>query len=224
MSEPKTERVAIVLTKGFVPEKTQREIADALGKNTDFIDERTMEPPDAGGMQRIQAAAYGLRAGQFDRVVVLGGMPDDKNTPVEQGHAERLKWHAGNRADKIEVLPRDKESLETIGDLRQALEKLKGSDVTIISNERHLFPRGLLLLAALRRSDIKLRSAESLLKELSKGLENDYGKIPVNSEYSGLKVWSYELIASAITTLDLVSGEKQWGTNLIKKIASRTRK
>lgn len=117
--------------------------------------------PNLMGRFRGAMAAYALKQGWVDRLVVSGGAPDSNGIPVEVGLANYIKGIVENPnfagisrpglSGKVEVLPRKNETFETIMDIREAWRELKSqtsaSNLVFLSNSFHLYPRTLLIKA-----------------------------------------------------------------------------
>lgn len=238
MVNPSTERVGILLTNGFIDKEKLAEAAaelNASGVHVKLNPKREFAPVNSIGMERVIAAHIALRHGIVDRIVVLGGMPDDMGVPVEDSHAERLRFYARSEnpaldlSDRVEVLPRETETLETKTDLEIALQELKkrGLDqsIYIISDQAHLVPRTGLIKRLLGYPQAKLLLTEAMHKLAAKKVQERTGiKIPVHSEYGGLKtLLTYELPATLLQALDLIPGANNLGTRIIQEKAHKAR-
>ncbi len=210
-----SEKVGILLTAGYI--KSQE------------TSEKPYDHPNACGIERISAASFAIKRGFVDKVVVVGGMPDSKQIPVEVGHEKKLLWYVGdNLAEKVTVLPREKLTAETMGDLRQATHTLKNigldNKLTIISDRAHLYPRTVLAMWLLGYRRAKYLSVESLLGQLSYEIELKTGiTIPVVTGYGGLKITlARELPLSLILATDLLPGG-ELGSQFLEKKAIKDR-
>jgi len=135
--------------------------------------------PNLMGRFRGAMAAYALKTGIIDKLIVVGGMPDNRGLSVEEGLARYVRrivsnpYFAGANkpelVDQIFVLPRVNPTFETIMDTREARANLPdhstGENVFMISNDFHLHPRIGLICLLEGFPKAKLLSAEDIFKK-----------------------------------------------------------
>ncbi|MCL4353635.1 hypothetical protein M1615_04205 [Patescibacteria group bacterium] len=191
-----------------------------------------LRPPNLEGRFRCLAASTALRRSDLDRVIVTGGMTDKDGVPLEDGYARYMRdlllRDKPNLAERVEVLPRDRETCDTIEDIREALRGLRQTDadpsVTFISSRHHLYPRTAIITLLLGVSDAHFQSAESIFNQEFQG-KKDTKRIlqrvyPLPHQVKG---WAINLAIATVLLVDFLPGNLHLGSRLVTWEAKRQR-
>lgn len=212
------ERIGILLTRGCISET-----ASPAGMPC---------PPDAEGMQNVQAASYALKHGIVDRVIVVGKLGDAHGQPLEEGHAIALRSYLepAGLEDRVEIIPSPDESKHTLADLRWVMADLKRHErdqrITVISCAGQLSPKTKMAMRILGYPHAQFLSAEFLMADLSQRVQaGPYATdepVPVSQFHTGKMVEFYEDVFTAVSLLDMLPGNINLGTRILDLLAGQS--
>lgn len=203
-------------------------LVGGVEENSPEEDQNAPRFPNEEGRLRCLAAAYALE-GLVDEIIPVGGAPDRLGYPSEDGYLDYLKLllRDSKHQERVHVLPRVKETFETIGDLEEAFRILREqdrvADITIISSNWHLATRMPLILHILKTS-AHLLNVEDIYRNtvIERGINPEIAiqkALPLSFK---IKYNLREVLLTGVLALDLLPTNRL-GTRIIQSVARRTR-